>query len=67
MTASEPTTVRALVRRSDDHPALVVPESGASLSYAALQRRSTGRRAGWRRSACAKATGSRLSPPMARR
>jgi oxalate---CoA ligase len=38
MTVAEPTTVRQLVTRSDDHPALVVPESGASLSYAALQR-----------------------------
>jgi oxalate---CoA ligase len=38
MTVAEPTTLRQLVERSDDHPALVVPESGASLSYAALQR-----------------------------
>ncbi len=37
MTAS-PATVRQLVTRSDDHPALVVPESGATLTYAALQR-----------------------------
>jgi hypothetical protein len=35
MTVIEPTTLRALVGRSDDHPALVVPESGTSLSYAA--------------------------------
>ncbi len=38
MTVTGPTTVRALVVRSDGHPALVVPESGVSLSYAALQR-----------------------------
>jgi acyl-CoA synthetase (AMP-forming)/AMP-acid ligase II len=38
MTVSKPTTVRQLVTRSDSHPALVVPESGASVSYAALQR-----------------------------
>jgi oxalate---CoA ligase len=38
MTAAEPTTLRALIGRSDDHAALVVPESGTSLSYAALQR-----------------------------
>ena len=38
MTVTEPATVRALVVRSDDHPALVMPESGTSLSYAALQR-----------------------------
>src|ERR1700758_932303 len=38
MTVTTPHTLRRLVTRSDDHPALVVPESGASLSYAALQR-----------------------------
>ena len=38
MTVTTPATLRQLVTRSDDHPALVVPESGASLSYAALQR-----------------------------
>jgi acyl-CoA synthetase (AMP-forming)/AMP-acid ligase II len=38
MTATGPATVRALVGRSDGHPALVVPGSGTSLSYAALQR-----------------------------
>jgi len=38
MAVTEPTTVRQLITRSDNHPALVVPESGASLSYAALQR-----------------------------
>ncbi|WP_300613939.1 AMP-binding protein [Trebonia sp.] len=38
MTGTQPTTVRQLVTRSDNHPALVVPESGARLSYAALQR-----------------------------
>src|SRR5215469_6820248 len=38
MTAAEPASLRQLVTRSDDHPALVVPESGLSLSYAALQR-----------------------------
>jgi oxalate---CoA ligase len=38
MTVTTPTTLRQLVTRSDDHPALLVPESGASLSYAALQR-----------------------------
>jgi acyl-CoA synthetase (AMP-forming)/AMP-acid ligase II len=38
MTASNPATLRRLVTRSDNHPALVVPESGATLSYAGLQR-----------------------------
>src|ERR1700679_2956801 len=38
MTASNPATLRRLVTRSDTHPALVVPESGATLSYAGLQR-----------------------------
>src|SRR5580692_2260214 len=38
MTVTGPTILRALVMRSDDHPALVVPESGTSLSYDALQR-----------------------------
>ncbi len=38
MTVPKPATVRQLVARSDDHPALVVPESGAALSYSALQR-----------------------------
>jgi acyl-CoA synthetase (AMP-forming)/AMP-acid ligase II len=35
---TEPATLRQLITRSDNHPALVVPESGASLSYAGLQR-----------------------------
>ena len=38
MTASNPASLRRLVARSDSHPALVVSESGAALSYAALQR-----------------------------
>jgi acyl-CoA synthetase (AMP-forming)/AMP-acid ligase II len=38
MAHTDPTTLRQLVTRSDNHPALLVPESGASLSYAALQR-----------------------------
>src|ERR1700685_2549385 len=38
MTASNPASLRRLIARSDSHPALVVPESGAALSYAALQR-----------------------------
>jgi oxalate---CoA ligase len=38
MTVAEAATVRQLVTRSDDHPALVVPETGACLSYAGLQR-----------------------------
>src|SRR6516165_4750035 len=38
MAHTHPTTLRQLVTRSDNHPALLVPESGASLSYAALQR-----------------------------
>jgi oxalate---CoA ligase len=38
MTVTKPTTLRQLLTRSDNYPALVVPESGASLSYAALQR-----------------------------
>lgn len=46
VTKPEPGTLRHLVTRSDDHPALTVPESGVSLSYDALQRaldRATGR------------------------
>jgi len=46
VTKPEPGTLRHLVTRSDDHPALAVPESGGSLSYDALQRaldRATGR------------------------
>jgi acyl-CoA synthetase (AMP-forming)/AMP-acid ligase II len=38
MTAVTPSTLRQLVSRSDDHPAFVVPGSGATLSYSALQR-----------------------------
>jgi oxalate---CoA ligase len=38
MTVAEPTTLRQVFIRSDDHPTLVVPESRVSLSYAALQR-----------------------------
>jgi len=38
MTAADATTLRQLLTRSDNHPALVVPESGVSLSYAALHR-----------------------------
>jgi oxalate---CoA ligase len=38
MTATEPAALRQLITRSDDHPALVVPESGTTMSYAALQR-----------------------------
>src|SRR5580692_4860728 len=38
MTDTNPSSLRRLVARSDSHPALVVPESGAALSYAALQR-----------------------------
>lgn len=37
MTVPTPATLRQLVTRSDNHPALV-PERGGSLSYAALQR-----------------------------
>jgi acyl-CoA synthetase (AMP-forming)/AMP-acid ligase II len=37
MAATQPATLRQLITRSDDHPALVVAESGMSLSYAALQ------------------------------
>jgi hypothetical protein len=37
MTLTERTTIRALIERSDDHPALVVPESGTIVSYATLQ------------------------------
>ena len=37
MTSSNPVSLRSLVTRSDNHPALVVPESGATLSYAGLQ------------------------------
>ena len=38
MTADSAAGLRGLVTRSDSHPALVVPESGAVLSYAGLQR-----------------------------
>jgi acyl-CoA synthetase (AMP-forming)/AMP-acid ligase II len=38
MTVANAATVRHLITRSDNHPALLVPESGTSLSYAALQR-----------------------------
>ena len=38
MTVSSPAALRELVTRSDDHPALVVPESRTVLSYAGLQR-----------------------------
>jgi acyl-CoA synthetase (AMP-forming)/AMP-acid ligase II len=38
MSVTQPAALRELITRSDDHPALVVPESGATLSYAALHR-----------------------------
>src|SRR5580692_12594488 len=38
MNSSPRVSLRRLITRSDSHPALVVPESGAALSYAALQR-----------------------------
>ena len=38
MTVGSAASLRRLVTRSDSHPALVVPESGAVLSYAGLQR-----------------------------
>ena len=38
MTVTTPITLRQLVTRSDDHPALVAPGAGVSLSYAELQR-----------------------------
>jgi acyl-CoA synthetase (AMP-forming)/AMP-acid ligase II len=38
MTLTERTTIRALIERSDNHPALVVPESGTIVSYSTLQR-----------------------------
>jgi hypothetical protein len=44
MTASNPASLRRLVARSDGHPALVVPESGAALSYAARSSPPTARR-----------------------
>jgi oxalate---CoA ligase len=37
MNVASSASLRQLVTRSDDHPALVVPESGAALSYSALQ------------------------------
>jgi acyl-CoA synthetase (AMP-forming)/AMP-acid ligase II len=46
VTMSPPASLRQLITRSDSHPALVVPEPGATLSYAALQGaldRATGR------------------------
>ena len=36
MTVSQPASLRQLITRSDRHPALLVPESGAALSYAEL-------------------------------
>lgn len=38
MSVTEPAALRQLITRSDGHPALVVPESGVTLSYAELQR-----------------------------
>ena len=38
MTTGNAATLRSLITRSDSHPALVVPESGAALPYAGLQR-----------------------------
>jgi oxalate---CoA ligase len=38
MPVSDPVSLRRLVTRADNHPAMLVPESGATLSYAALQR-----------------------------
>lgn len=38
MIVSMPRTLRQLITRSDDHPALVAPDSGATLTYAGLQR-----------------------------
>ena len=38
VTVMKPIPLRQILTRSDGHPALVVPESGVSLSYAALQR-----------------------------
>ena len=38
MTVTNPAILRQLVTRSDNHPALLVPESGVSVSYAELQR-----------------------------
>jgi oxalate---CoA ligase len=49
MTVAEPATLRQLITRSDNHPALAAPDSGASLSYAGLQSaldRAAGRLAG---------------------
>ena len=46
MTVSTPASLRQLITRSDDHPALVAPDSGTTLSYGALQQaldRATGR------------------------
>ena len=37
MTVSTPASLRQLITRSDSHPALVAPESGATLSYGELQ------------------------------
>jgi acyl-CoA synthetase (AMP-forming)/AMP-acid ligase II len=59
MTVAAPTALRQLITRSDDHPALVVPESGASLSYAALQRALD--RAGGRLAALGVAEGDRVA------
>ena len=59
MTVAVPTALRQLITRSDDHPALVVPESGASLSYAALQRALD--RAGGRLAALGVAEGDRVA------
>ena len=59
MTVTEPTALRQLITRSDNHPALVVPESGDSLSYAALQRALD--RAGGRLAALGVAEGDRIA------
>jgi acyl-CoA synthetase (AMP-forming)/AMP-acid ligase II len=37
MTVSPPVSLRQLITRSDTHPALVVPQPGTTVSYAALQ------------------------------
>jgi acyl-CoA synthetase (AMP-forming)/AMP-acid ligase II len=49
MTVSQPPSLRQLIARSDNHPALVVPQQGTVLSYAGLQQaldRAAGRLAG---------------------
>jgi len=63
MTVSTPVSLRQLIARSDGHPALVAPGSGATLSYGATAAGLDRRRGGLPHRASGPATGSR-SPPL---